>query len=414
MFEALLVTTSSEGLQPLGTAAQRSFELVTQTVRDRISPEHSAIFAEPVPARHGNNIDWYAPVKGTATALGELEAEDQQELRNQLGGLVGDIRKEAQHLVDADDPDDQRLGEALINAVEVPDENMVFGLKDEQGHLRPVLVHWAWLRDEQKAVRGVLTAMVPRNDPGLEDSAAQKSGQSPAWWRLILLGWILLVLMIAAILYLLIVPCGVNHGRLVFCPPDDAEIEAVMTEAQVTANEIAGLERELGLFRRQCQPTVPVLPVVPPPTQEGNAKPKEPGDEARRAEVDKKLAERGAARGALNFTLEWETIDDIDLYVTCPTGVTISYRNTGDCNGSLDLDANVVRSDAVTDPVENVVFQDAPLGLYKIRAHLRSNRTDGAKQVVLHVLRRDGPSQTYKGMVSQENREWITNISISR
>ena len=36
MFEALLATTSSEGLKPLGSAAQRSFELVTGTVRHRL------------------------------------------------------------------------------------------------------------------------------------------------------------------------------------------------------------------------------------------------------------------------------------------------------------------------------------------------------------------------------------------
>ena len=114
------------------------------------------------------------------------------------------------------------------------------------------------------------------------------------------------------------------------------------------------------------------------------------------------------------FRSEWATIDDVDLSVTCPTGVMISYLNKGDCNGTLDIDANVVRADAVTDPVENIVFQDAPVGIYKVRVHLRSERTDGPKEVILHVLRRDGPSQTYKGMVSQENRDWITNISISR
>ena len=414
MFEALLVTTSSEGLQPLGSAAQRSFELVSSVVRDRLGPEHAAIFAEPVAAQHGDSIDWYAPFKGQATALSELDSDDQDRLRARLGQLVGDIRDEARRLGESASAEDQRLSEALSNAIEVPAQNMVYGLRNESGELHPVLVHWAWIRNEQRAVRGVLSAMVPRPEPVAFASPAVATRPSPAWWWLILLGWLLLTLMIGAILYLLIVPCGVNQGRLIFCPADEAEIEAVMTEGRVASDEIASLERELALVRRQCQPTVPVLPVTPAPAKEGNAAPAAPDDAARRADVEKKITDRGGARGALNFTLEWGTIDDVDLSVTCPTGVTISYRNKGDCNGTLDLDANVVRADAVTDPVENIVFQDSPLGLYKVRVHLRSERTDGPKEVILHVLRRDGPSQTYKGMVSQEKRDWITNISISR
>ena len=414
MFEALLVTTSSEGLQPLGSAAQRSFELVSSVVRDRLGPEHAAIFGEPVAAQHGDSIDWYAPLRGQATALADLAGDDQDRLRARLGQLVGDIRDEAQRLAASPSAEDRRLSEALSNAIEVPAQNMVFGLRDESGELHPVLVHWAWIRNEQRAVRGVLSAMVPRPEPVAIAAAPVAAPPSSAWWWLILLGWLLLALMIGAILYLLIVPCGVNTGRLIFCPADEPEIEAVMTEGRVASDEIASLERELALARRQCQPTVPVLPVTPAPDKEGSAAPAAPDDAARRADVEKKITDRGGARGALNFTLEWGTIDDVDLSVTCPTGVTISYRNKGDCNGTLDLDANVVRAGAVTDPVENIVFQDSPLGLYKVRVHLRSERTDGPKEVILHVLRRDGPSQTYKGMVSRDKRDWITNISISR
>ena len=76
MEQSLLVTTSAEGLQPLGSAAQRSFELVTGAVRARLGEAHAAIFAEPVAAQHGDAIDWHAAVPGRAVRLSELgEAE---------------------------------------------------------------------------------------------------------------------------------------------------------------------------------------------------------------------------------------------------------------------------------------------------------------------------------------------------
>ncbi|MHA6262506.1 hypothetical protein ACXYMO_04830 [Arenibacterium sp. CAU 1754] len=418
MQDAFLVTTSSEGLQPLGTAAQRSYELVTSAVERLLSPAHAAIFAEPVAAPHGDKIDWYAGQKGQATALPDLPEPDQDQLRDRLGRLIADIRSAADQLRESDSSEDQRLGEALDHAIEVPDEAMVFGLRDAAGALLPVLVHWAWLRDEQRAVRGVLTAMVPR--PGgiaaTQPGASERTGgASRFWWWLILLGWLLLAALLAAILYVLIAPCGINQGRLIFCQQPDQGPSAVLTEKQRISDEIVRLEHDLALTNRLCRAVVPVIPAPPDaapaqPEKEGNAAP----DETDRAAVAKRITERGARRGDLNFTLEWSTVDDIDLYVTCPTGVTVSYKNKGDCNGTYDLDANVVRAEAITDPVENIVFDQAPTGVYKVRAHLRSERTEGEKPVTLHVLRRDGPSQSYTGKVGNGKNEWITNISISR
>lgn len=417
MFEALLATTSTEGLQPLGSAPQRSYELVSGAVRERLGAEHAAIFAEPVAAQHGDSIDWHAPLQGRAERLADLGEEEQAALRARLGALVGDIRAAAEALKDSDAPNDQRLAEALGNALEIPGEEMIWAVRDPKGALHPVLVHWAWVRDDQRAVRGVLSAMVARPAAAapLPPPVEARRGLG-VWWWLILLGWLVLAALLAAILYLLVAPCGVNQRGLIFCPVAPPERAAAMSQAHVAGDEVAALERELALVDRQCHPTVPVLPVTPPepapaPEEETNAAPTEADREA----AARRIAERGARRGNLNFTLEWATLDDIDLYVTCPTGATVSYKNRGDCNGTYDLDANVKRAEAITDPVENIVFDDnAPLGIYKVRAHLRSERTEGAKRVVLHVLRRDGPSQSYQGMVGAGQDEWTTVISISR
>lgn len=429
MFDTFLVTTSSEGLQPLGTAAQRSFELITGTLSARLGDEHARLFAEPVATEHGDRIDWHASMPGTATPLPDLPAQDQQELRDRLGRLVADIRAEADRLGASADAQDQRLSEALANAIEIPDEAMIHALCDPDGVLHPVLVHWAWLQDGQKSVRGLLTAMVPRPQPAPVVATGADAGPRTVavlpWWWLILLGWLLLAALLAYILYLMIAPCGLNGVRPVYCPAAAPPVSAIPGERAVIEDEIVALQHELALLDRACQPTIPVLP-APPATPDRSAPTEPPAAPAPSAApppdksdlgpeaTTRRLVDRGGQRGALNFVLSWSTIDDIDLAVTCPAGQTVSYRNRGDCNGNYDLDANVKRAGAVTDPVENIVFGPAVPGLYKVRVHLKSERTAGEKAVTLHVMRQDGRTQSYSGTVSGKTPEWSLNISISR
>ena len=271
MFEAFLATTSSEGLQPLGSAAQRSFELVHGTIRDRLGPEHAALFAEPVATEHGDRIDWYAAMPGRAVTLAELPEDDRTRLCADLGAAVAAIRAEAETVAAGGSAADQRLAEALLNAIEIPGEEMIRAVRGPDGQLHPVLIHWAWIRDERRAVRGVLTAMVPR--PGVPQGAAVLGAGPVAgrrgWWWLILLGWLLLAAMLAAILALTVAPCGLWPGRPDFCPVPAAAIAAAETERQVIADEIARLERQLAEGERLCQPVIPLREAAAAPPSRG-------------------------------------------------------------------------------------------------------------------------------------------------
>ena len=419
MPDRMLITTSTEGFQPLGSAAQRSYELIHGSVRDRLGAEHAALFAEPVASEAGDRIDWYTALDGPPTPLSDLSEPDRLALRARLGGMIGDIRAEADAAAARGTPDDQRLSEALKNATEVPDEASIFAIRDAGGDWQPILVHWAWVSNQQANVRGVLSAMVPRTTP-LADATPARSQMSPFWWWLILLGWLLLAAMLGAILYILIAPCGVNRFGLTFCPTEPPVQKDAYEEDRVLSDEISRLQRELALLDRSCQPRVPILPATPatPVTPAIPLLPLPEVDQSRsqqdRDAIGKRVTDRGASLGALNFVLEWQGEDDIDLYVTCPAGETISYSNREGCGGYYDLDANVAQVAAIPDPVENIVFENAALGLYKVRAHLRDNRTDGTKTVTLHVLRDGGPSRSYTGTIDPETGEWSVNISISR
>lgn len=428
MIDALIATTSTHGLQPLGSAAQRSYELVSGALRDRFGPEHAALLAEPVAARHGDSIDWYAPGPGTPVALADLTEEEQVALRERLATLVSEIDAEAVRLTQSEAPEDQRLGEALAHAVELPGEEMIHALRDADGTLHPVLVHWGWVRDEQRVVRGVLTGMVPRRTapspaaggPGalaaagsvaathVSDGNAGRAVRVWPWWLLILLGWLALAVALAWIVALLIAPCGLSHGRLIFCPAPEPEIAPETTEARVVEDEIARLERELALLARSCQPTVPLsLPEDISPAPQDDA-------EAARADAGRRVEARGALRGDLNFTLEWGTLDDLDLYVTCPSGEMVYYGRRSACNGEYDLDANVRRSTAIPDPVENIVFDGPAPGPYKVLVRLVGAHVGAAPRAfALHVLRKTGQSQTFTGELSATARDWRRTIVIT-
>ena len=141
MTDVLIAATSTQGLQPLGSAAQRSYELVSGALRDRLGADHAALLAEPVAAAHGDSIDWYAPGPGLPVALADLPEEEAQALRDRLAGLVGEIEAEAARLSASEAPEDQRLGEALAHAVELPGEEMIHALRTPGGGLAPVLVY---------------------------------------------------------------------------------------------------------------------------------------------------------------------------------------------------------------------------------------------------------------------------------
>lgn len=268
MAGTLLITTSAEGLQPLGSPAQRSFELVTSALRSRLGPDHAALFAEPVASEHGERIDWHAPAAGRAERLIDLAPDAQAALRDLLGRLATDIRDEAARLSGTGRNDDLRLAEALSNALEVPGEEMIWSLRDGD-RLSPVLVHWAWKRSERPAVRGVLTGMAAR--PAALPAGAGTGGGRWPWGWLLILGWGGLAMLIGAILLVLVAPCGLDPAGPDFCPAAAPALAAADAEERVLADQIAALEREVALAGRSCQPTIPIGPAEPRPDRRGRA-----------------------------------------------------------------------------------------------------------------------------------------------
>ena len=92
--------------------------------------------------------------------------------------------------------------------------------------------------------------------------------------------------------------------------------------------------------------------------------------EAAMAELQDRLEREGAMTGDVQISLMWENYNDLDLHVVCPSGERIHGGNKkSECNGELDVDANV--RPETKKPVENVVWPGvtAPPGTYQVYVH---------------------------------------------
>lgn len=426
MEHLFITTTSTEGFKPLGSAPQRSYELIVSSLSD---PDVALLFAEPVSSQYGDKIDWYSERRGRAKPLAELSEEDQAALKARLSALVDKVRAEAQALSAGDDPDNDslRLSEALNNALEIPNEDSIYAVVDADGAAQPVLVNWAWIEDRQNVVRGVLTSAdtrqkVPPVSPvqtaegtGTAQTETSKpargrvarggAGPSPAWFWLYWLGWLILALLIAAILVLMIAPCGLRvPGLPNFCVVGQAEASAGERRTLILRDQIAILEREIAMKDRACQPDPDIPPFLPPQVEIAPVPVPPVAEPQDHADIDDRLERAGAQVGDLTFSLIWDGPDDLDLEVTCPAGDRLFWGTRQACNGRIDIDTGVGRPSS--EPVENIFFQDPLPGEYTVRVTLPTSRSGGAPRPFRLSVRQGDTVQVLEGVVSGRDTEW--------
>jgi hypothetical protein len=423
MFESLLATTSPSGRIALGTAPQRSHDLVAGTVARRLSSRHAALFAEPVAGAAGDMTDWYATVPGEARPLSDLPEDERTAALTELNRLRADIAAEADAIVAGSkgDAEAQRLAEALRNALSVPGEDCIHVVEAGDGLPQPVMVMWAWSDGRVAPVRGALTGTDLRAPPQAPPAAvttplaADRGGAAPGLWGLVAAGWVLLALLSGAILWLMIPACGLSPSFLPrHCPMPPAVASIAETETAVLEDEVAQLIRVLADADRACQP-LPPPPPPPPPEPEPEPEPillpspdALPVQPPPRSEIDRRLDEAGAQRGQLTISLAWNSRSDLDLHVGCPNGATVSFRRRQACGGTLDVDANASHPRSNT-PVENVFFADPAAGRYGLRVHLYSSATGGRPEP-FEVQVRDGARvEVLRGTVTPGRPNWTAD-----
>lgn len=426
MFEAFLANTSTQGLSPLGTAPQRSFELITGTVRDKLGERHAALFAEPVATQYGDRFDWYATTAGEPRQLDSFDEEVRAEIEADFQSLLSDITEYGQSLLDSKDPDQQRLGEALCNAVKHPGPDCVYVLEDRDAK-QPVMLNWAWVSDNQAAVTGDLSGAegaaraqkkaaaraaataATAARPTVQDEApaavaTADRGPLNLWW-LMWFGWLLLLMMIAAIWYLMVEACALRlPGVESYCPPPAAEASEQERRTLWLRDRIASLERQIGIADRACQPEK-VLAPIPDPKDRTEAAP----------DVDSnRLTERGAREGELTISLLWDSIADLHMDVRCPGSQIINYDNRSACGGTLDIGGNHDITTAVPNAIESMYF-DAPAdGTYFISISLFHPHGQSTTQPFRLRVKEGSKIKTFTGSVSQNQPAWTAIYEVGK
>lgn len=115
-------------------------------------------------------------------------------------------------------------------------------------------------------------------------------------------------------------------------------------------------------------------------------------------ELDKIFIDAGAKTGKVTVSLLWNTNDDLDLHVTSPKGDTIYYSNKrGSSGGQLDVDRQV--TEFVTNPIENIYWDNPPSGRYTVKVNVYTKRSNGSIPLKVRVLV-NGESTLYELNVS--------------
>ncbi len=198
--------------------------------------------------------------------------------------------------------------------------------------------------------------------------------------------WSLFAILLIGGGWLFLRACALDALGLDYCPlrTDGGALRRSAAEGDALAREVHMAElsaAEAPVCAPPAPSPVPVTPIpprppapapqaLPPPPAPLAPPPAPPVPETKR--IDQKVEERGGQNGRLQFTLEWATLDDLDLNVFCPGGTidaTQGHAGPGICgDGRKDIDANrnLVENVSPT-PIENIVWQsDIPSGTYRV------------------------------------------------
>lgn len=122
--------------------------------------------------------------------------------------------------------------------------------------------------------------------------------------------------------------------------------------------------------------------------------------------------------GDVQVTLRWDTIDDLDLFVTDPAGDTVSYEDPFiPSGGELDVDANAGCFGALSrTPVENIFWPagESPTGDFVVSVNIfaRCRSAQNPIPFTLLVLVK-GEVIEFNGTLSSESPELRFSFSAS-
>lgn len=125
-------------------------------------------------------------------------------------------------------------------------------------------------------------------------------------------------------------------------------------------------------------------------------------------DIGERLRREMAVKGDITISLAWDTGDDLDLHVMCPSGEEISFMNKVSNDGLCVLDVDMNAGGPTSrEPVENVFIgnldrmTEAPKGKYKVFVQNYNYHEQGATETTLIpfrvVIEKNGLKEKFAG-----------------
>jgi hypothetical protein len=436
MYSVRVCSTNDRDLPPPELGPGLTWDRLTEVLARGVSAEAAGLLAEPIHDEMRGQTHWHITSQDDPKPISALSPAEQEALLARLDERRQEILQYAARIeAEGGDPN-LRLAAALRAILAVPEEKAHVWLADG----KPVLTAWARVPDalidpsmdrfvKSRSASGgqgglagatiVGTSNRPIEDPSAPGAsgpagsaagfgaASVAAGAAPAaaipaveergaLWPTALL-WALFTVLVALAYYALLPACGLHLPFLSRLSDhclyaDQSGLAALRIKNASLRDAIAAAELEVAENRGACAAQKDSLltdqPNTPPSVKEAE-------ERVQQANL--------SSDSKFDITLVWNGREDLDLHVFCADGHIFYGSRTG-CGGTLDIDRNSKRSDAIENPVEHISWQDdPPPGDYRVEVILFDRFEMAPRNIPFNVIIRDSSGQReYKGQIQQQ------------
>ena len=173
-----ITSTPLEAMHALsfqGSSLCSSYRQVRDLVNNRLGPEFSHFFAEPILNAGANSIDWYTEAEGDIRRIADLPDEERESLLAEFRRKADLIKGKYEALLAEESSASQTRGNVLQKALSWPDDSFIHSVGGQ-----PVLVCWGFSGGGQERVRSANIDRAAGLQPPLKEAVAPVAPQSPS------------------------------------------------------------------------------------------------------------------------------------------------------------------------------------------------------------------------------------------
>jgi hypothetical protein len=372
MARRLIVFTEDSSLRQTIPPAL-SFSYIRALVEQHLGAAAAAMLSEPQVVPREGRHQWLAEaaIDASLVRLDQASVDQAVAAKRTLDEVRWRARKTWESLSATGNEQNRQQAVAILRAFEVPQDGEYVWLLGE----RPLLVGWGHEKADVVALEPAALALTYRRpmpdvtprasaiaEPGLMLAPVQAPGPPPAtssWSRLAVFLWLLFIALVLGVAGLLLPACSIHIPGTPWRWTWPAGCGA---QAQNPLADLIAQNRELDEALRAQQIALEARDFCPLAPRPGTVAPGSPLP---------MLPPSVDITAPVQVRLDWDTDDDLDLIVRCPSGGWISplrqhqwEESCGD--GKRDLDANSKMRKRDHPTAEHISWHDIHPGSYRV------------------------------------------------